>query len=503
MEEALSPPPISLSAPELSARCVLPFKSLRNSVSSTELLHERAMARFYKAVAMEEQQNASKERESKNRNEDSVQTNIPINNTLKEMQHELEINLTPTPVVRKTPTILIKSDSSESKEYKYDSRQPSLDSATSDSKWQNLSFEEDYTASTVSTDDEELDRGSLNGDIDRTSQYSNEEETYNPRGKPLNSSLIKEIETSISDDNDDSRVTTPTPLPDPNFVPKPILKRRELDVIETEEEKPKKQEKGTLFKKFTKMPVQKPFAFPKILQKKQNIKITEEKEEIVESKPVKTIEEKVEKDDEGKTIIDYYGSIVKEFGSNKKSNVPLYLNTEDLKSVAEKQQEEKKDTKQKSKKANTNANPKRVINRNKNPQNCVSQESKQKPGNIKKPKIMKKDGLNPSSKSTEKSQDKCTQQIILKTTERATVIIPIDYEELEQQAKANVRSVIDYVVDTCLLLLAFWVYLFKDERLAIPFLLLVIHRQLQDTFLFNIPQWIARHTPRWLKPKKS
>ncbi|KAF4518521.1 hypothetical protein B566_EDAN004265 [Ephemera danica] len=56
-----APPPMSLSAPELSALGTMrdaqqqrPLYLQRNAVSSTELLHERAMARLYQALAAEE-----------------------------------------------------------------------------------------------------------------------------------------------------------------------------------------------------------------------------------------------------------------------------------------------------------------------------------------------------------------------------------------------------------------------------------------------------------------
>lgn len=61
--EASVAPPMSLSAPELGAIDPdVPF--MRNAVSSTELLHERAMARFYQEVAEEEAEKARRRRMS-------------------------------------------------------------------------------------------------------------------------------------------------------------------------------------------------------------------------------------------------------------------------------------------------------------------------------------------------------------------------------------------------------------------------------------------------------
>ncbi|XP_011347140.1 uncharacterized protein LOC105284950 [Ooceraea biroi] len=53
-ENDLIPPPMSLSLPELFSTQHLVVEIMREAVSSTELLHERAMERFYRAVAAEE-----------------------------------------------------------------------------------------------------------------------------------------------------------------------------------------------------------------------------------------------------------------------------------------------------------------------------------------------------------------------------------------------------------------------------------------------------------------
>lgn len=66
LDEAILPPPLSLSAPELGTlRTESPPTTpqqfqLRRCVSSTELLYEKAMARFYQAVELEETENAKK-----------------------------------------------------------------------------------------------------------------------------------------------------------------------------------------------------------------------------------------------------------------------------------------------------------------------------------------------------------------------------------------------------------------------------------------------------------
>lgn len=481
------------------------------------------MARFYKAVALEEEQTKQKQLTQSRTLE---RNNIP--------KYSSQVHEDPTaPPVRdsslvKTPEIYIKTDSVEDKEYRYNSRQASRDSEVSDNKWQ-MSFDEDYTASTVSTDGEysEEEEGSLNGDVHRN-EYGNEEETYNPRDKLARPSPLRE---EIEEESE-REILKPLPLPDPNFIPKPILKRRESDTKEpklsqdddninktiekeTVDEKPKKEEKITLFKKFTKMPVQKPFPFPKILNKKEPKKELEEpqipKEETLKASSTKK-EEKIDKiSDEGRTIIDYYGNIVKEFGGQKKPTTTLYLKTEDLKAVAEKQQLEKEGKEgrkklNKSKKSISNkVTPKKAIVADMKTGNSIDKLTKSKQA-----QKLNKSKLESNDKRVSKINDistnpsnKDVKQIVLKTTERATIVIPIDYKKLEEKAKMNVRSAIDYMVDMCLLMLAFWVYLFKDERLAIPFLILIIYRQLQETLLMDIPEWVKNHTPTWLKKKTS
>lgn len=537
LEDALSPPPISLSAPELSSRCIMPFKALRNAVSSTELLHERAMARFYKAVAMKEEQTKHKDDKPP-----KIENNINIPYTSPHRTNEIQISQPPAETTLKTPEIFIKSDSIEGKEYKYSSRQASHDSETSDSKWQqnSMSFDEDYTASTVSTDGEYSDEGSLNGDLDRRSQYSNEENTYNPRDKMAHPTEFREEVEEEEEEESEREVLKPLPLPDPSFIPKPILKRRELDLPEQKSpppetnalnsinsidnqiqvnEIPKKEEKNTLFKKFTKMPVQKPFQFRKILSKKEPEKSKKEilsEEGNKKTNKVEKIEHRVS--EEGRTVIDYYGNIVKEFGGQKKPSTTLYLNTEDLKTVAEKQEKKEITTEEKSgvekkaskvKKTSANKGGTNKVSPNKNKAGNSIAKPKPKPASTEKAKPEKKAKQSTPSKEEKQNhlQDqlnkKYTQQIVLKKTERATIVIPIDYQELEKKAKVTVRSAIDYMVDVCLLMLAFWVYFFKDERLAIPFLILIIYRQLQETLFLNIPEWVRNNTPSWIKKKTS
>lgn len=516
--DSLSPPPISLSTPALSTRTIVPFKPLRNAVSSTQLLHERAMARFYKAVAMKEEQTKNKNKHITHieQNKDiPYKTSHEQRDTIDEQQTP-KICEEPLEHKIKTPEILIQSDSVEYKEYTLDSRQSSGDIKIPKSKWQQISFEEDYTASTVSSDDDDdVENGSLNGEIDRN-QYSNEEDTYNPRGKAVHSSTLNEKEQEK--ETIKGEIYKPLPLPDPLFIPKPILKRGNIlqgksDAQSREqkpkaEEKLKKESKMTIFKNITKFPVQTPFSFPKILNKKEPDTVKNMKSEEM-NKDIRKIEKTNDKiNEEGRTVIEYYGNIVKEYGSKKKRATHIYLNTEDLKEVAEKQLDNSDVIDQNKMNIVKNFVPIKSDNEHVTPNskkiNPINNAIKiKKPRNVDKTDLEHKIATKNCRDNQNNVSKQFNQQVLLKKAERATIIIPIDYQELETKAKMNVRSAIDYTVDVCLLLLAFWVYFFKDERLAIPFLILIIYRQIQETLLQNIPEWYRRYTPYWLKKKAS
>nr|CAD7448449.1 unnamed protein product [Timema bartmani] len=90
------PPPMSLSSPELGSGEIIVTPPLRNAVSSTELLHEKAMARFYQAVAQEEAEKARLRRQSIERRASPLRpTRIRINSL--EVGSEDGLNILKTP----------------------------------------------------------------------------------------------------------------------------------------------------------------------------------------------------------------------------------------------------------------------------------------------------------------------------------------------------------------------------------------------------------------------
>ncbi|KAJ8922127.1 hypothetical protein NQ315_004061 [Exocentrus adspersus] len=65
-------------------------------------------------------------------------------------------------------------------------------------------------------------------------------------------------------------------------------------------------------------------------------------------------------------------------------------------------------------------------------------------------------------------------------------------EELMAEAEVKVRTAVDYVTDLAMFIVACWLYLFSNELLALPVLLLMVYRQLQAEVAKRIPKWISR-----------
>ncbi|CAG9824340.1 unnamed protein product [Phaedon cochleariae] len=73
-------------------------------------------------------------------------------------------------------------------------------------------------------------------------------------------------------------------------------------------------------------------------------------------------------------------------------------------------------------------------------------------------------------------------------------------EELIAQAGVKVHRFVDYTTDLAMFVVACWLYLFQNELMAIPVLLVMVYRQLQDEISKRIPKWILRRLRR--KQKK-
>uniref|UniRef100_A0A1B0D4N2 Uncharacterized protein n=1 Tax=Phlebotomus papatasi TaxID=29031 RepID=A0A1B0D4N2_PHLPP len=544
IDEVIPPPPLSLSAPELSAE-IPPPPMLRRSVSSTELLYERAMARFYHAVEAEEEAEKVKkqgqaapalrkvpsltrrdsfnehdrgERKSSLRRRLSGEIPIvhPGNLKFKDMETgSVEREISVKKEKRKSPR---KSD--ESIELTKDRG--------------DLEYTDDYTDSTASSDESETEKfkrkvrehaGKFTGD--------EELETYHPSGQQI-------------------RVQTPYIR---TFVPKPILKRRtsvEGDSSAKEEDVakknkvPEKGERKSLSKIFDLKP----------LSKGSNSKLQEDEadkpSEKVAEKPLtaselskkKKLEERQESLEEEKVVIDHYSDIVRELGSGRRTPVPIYLSAEELKKAAEQDDEEKTPPKQIE--VAVQEKPKTIIQ----PKN----RSRSSSATRKRPEIVQTDikqqnqdviprGRSPAPKpaadrKVPRSRDTSTssQTGAPKRTEKSAVekraasktrnrseskspaslnrrpltLKPPDIpkpreptppspprsqtpvEITQEDADIKVKSTFAYITDLALFVAACWVYFFKDARLVIPILALMVYRQIGDAMKTYLPSWMKK-----------
>ncbi|XP_018574015.1 uncharacterized protein LOC108913039 [Anoplophora glabripennis] len=261
------PPPMSLSAPELGAEPPL-FNGLKSSASSTELLHERAMMRFYQAAEAEEAELERKRKAKENKSHTMDVPKILINSKDDQdivgldRQHSLRRRMSAGGISHQQTLWAQRRHSLRSSgEMKGDILQTGLHKFpfTSDMKREIMNkkkkisiaeedkWAEDYVSSTEedsesseedrvpSSEDEKLFREKLS----RRISYEDEDEvdTYHPgmRSEPF------EILTKRKEP------------PDPNFIPKPILKKTDYEeelnenklipslYVQEVEEKPKKR----------------------------------------------------------------------------------------------------------------------------------------------------------------------------------------------------------------------------------------------------------------------
>lgn len=69
---------------------------------------------------------------------------------------------------------------------------------------------------------------------------------------------------------------------------------------------------------------------------------------------------------------------------------------------------------------------------------------------------------------------------------------PEKHDELRAQAEVKVRSAVDWLTDLAMFAVACWLYLFQNELLAIPVLLIMVYRQLKEEIEKRIPQWVLK-----------
>ncbi|XP_055910005.1 proteoglycan 4 [Eupeodes corollae] len=646
LEEALQPPPISISSPDLAS---LEFSNLhtfplRRSVSSTELLYERAMARFYEAVEMEEAEKAKKlkiaqekltvqptqvrkrlgsmseaERQSFERRSQRRRQSADIAEIVNKSKWDSSDSLASKKGLLRTRGMLnqISHDTDDGSEYldhprafqkqisqetdegsdyqdqrprrmhKQISQETDEGSDYHDHERTGASFdvESDYTASTESVSEDSIEKFKREL-VARTRSASTELETYHPR------SMSAGVFTPYRAPTPEQSVVVlnrPMPLASPDFVPKPILKRPSNESVGTDEpasptsvvppsspppmspnmptspinEKPDKS-KGfkSFFKWDKKTPTEKnteanaeppPTTRPQLksetsVETKRRIKEEEERAKLEAERIFQ---------EEAKVVADHYGDIVRQVGSTKKYNPPLYLNRDELKKAAEKAERESNTenynpTHGKSRLSlierhqtqHVTQSPSRMHMKDKEQQNAeevfseeeatpsstsqLSQrsESRGRKKIVKVKKIIKK-RIPSSTRSREASStrpanaaevppdDARSRQVErpkitapepikkslpttsteTKPTQPQTALVAVPQkspDELSQEAEEKVRSALSYMTDVCLFIAACYVYLFKDARLVLPILALMVYRQLGEVIRNSIPDWMKK-----------
>lgn len=349
------PPPLSLSAPDL--RSDLPISPiLRRSASSTELLYEKAMQKFYEAVKIEEAQNEFRRSMSAGPKSGS-RAQSPEHRLVKQKSHSFD----ETGAKNRRKTSLTKFDSLDENGGKRGENDSGSDTYESDywdddenddSEFErdikkeimesqrkpivNLVFEDDYTESTVSTASvsaatsldsiDQFINNVQNSSNNNIKSIDDELETYHPPMEQRALSPYRSPEPGQAA----IILTRPLSLPDPDYIPKPILKRPSNENSEKEtahSPKPNnKSEKKSLLHLFGK----KAPSDDNLKSSRDDLGSASSRGKVkttgadVEREKVATLRRQVS-EEENKVVINHYSDLVRELGGTGRAKVPIYM----------------------------------------------------------------------------------------------------------------------------------------------------------------------------------
>lgn len=441
LKEAISAPPLSLSVPDLQSLGENDLnRPLKRSSSSTELLYEKAMQRFYQAVKLDEAEMEKKRQKSVERSSSRPRAISPIASSesrgekVKEIAKANELSDETEEWSEETPTGSAEESMTDTDSIGRDIRQEIVEAqrkrSISKEPLPSALFEDDYTDSTASTPSV-----SISESVDSMEQFLNsvrsaststtnirgtmndELETYHPRMdgirafSPLRSPEPGQAAIVLS---------KPSPLPDPYYVPKPILKRSSKEntaienfianennnndnnqlstaanqqvveeIIDIKEQKPtKKDEKPSKKEEKAEKPVKEKSekrGFLHLFDRKkapsnENLKKTSteaiaEPKTATQKKPTLTRMGSTEAEknkklqlrqnsmEENKVAIDHYSDLVRELSSRHpvdKPKVPLYMDSGALRAAAERAEWEEKQAVIKSEQDEREAERKRI-----------------------------------------------------------------------------------------------------------------------------------------------
>lgn len=382
LEDAIQPPPISISAPDLA---LLEYSTLhtfpmRRSVSSTELLYERAMARFYEAVELEEAEKARKLKIS----QDKLATPGNVRKRLGSMTEAERLSFEKRSEMRRQSADIThdlkamhKWNSRENmSEFKSLSRAaPALRSKRQESQ-ESEELSDDYRARSVPFRDDSYDLGTdytestaSESDKDSIEKFKmelmarthspspRELETYHPRSMSAGTFTPYRAPTP---DEAALVLTRPMPLPSPDFVPKPILKRPSNESVVMSDNNGNTSPKTPDTNANDKMDLAKGIkSFFKRDKRSATEKNTEENElmsnpqestnaslikaEVETKRRAKEVEEEQKRKEaervmmeEAHAAADHYSQLVQQVTTTKKYHTPIYMDQEELKKISAK-----------------------------------------------------------------------------------------------------------------------------------------------------------------------
>ncbi|XP_049297421.1 titin homolog isoform X1 [Anopheles funestus] len=642
------PPPLSLSAPELNVEPP-PAPTMRVGVSSTELLYERAMARFYQAVAYEESENQRKEAEQEQairRRQAAVQeqsqedksttvTTTTVSNRLADRRSSLRKRLSgdKDSIVKQSsfeqdqvlPQPQIQSQQQQQHQHSHTTL---AEETIVEEPSQGVEQIESFTSLPIGySEGEESVSSSMNSMIEELKRREQQqklleqqvlvlpkrrgfmdddetdEEPYHPGAERMRSPYQNPDPSQAIE-----ILTKPMPLPDPNFVPKPILKRPSTEILAKAEQSASKQSNSNLQLSLPQSPKQ-----PTPEREKSPAKIpspaqtTEEKpppaepqephpEEyplsqkqppegqeieraiVSEAARQRRHESRQNSIEESRAVADFYSDMVQQIESSKKPRkLPLYMSPDEVRRLNEREYSRNSSRAgsrsplpledvylmrgRTSRSPSLSTDHPIVIQRGSKPareskilrQRSASIESD---ATARPPSVARDTFVSPVqlrdeengrvSRAVEKKRgpisgaavrNRSRSNSAIRTGIQSTVTSKMASPTASPLPNSNLRSVankqptpeppepeapkskplistpepiepepkapialeqedikptVSYLTDVALFVIACWLYLFKNPKLAIPVILLIMYRHIREAVKDKIPAWMRR-----------
>ncbi|XP_017000815.2 muscle M-line assembly protein unc-89 [Drosophila takahashii] len=671
LEDAIQPPPISISAPDLA---FLEFTNLhttfplRRSVSSTELLYERAMARFYEAVELEQASKSRKTSQDKLAAPVSHQTPANLRKRLGSISEAERLSFERRSELRRQSADMVsisrKWDSRENVsdltrihttgqlplEPKKDLREQEeqeepeeldveeehlTESTADDSEDMDLDFDEDvdveyppkkqlqqqssndlgsdYTESTASSEQDSIEKFKMELLARTRSPSPRDLETYHPRTMGAGTFTPYRAPTP---EQAAVVLNRPVPLPSPDFVPKPILKRSSNEHVEQSvSPSPRNTESemvvttsppvsslptlttsnpGSTLKMDLAKGIKSFFTRDKRSATEKNTEANEEisnplektnaaaiaadleaKRRVKEEEELRRQEEERLMQEEAHAAVDHYSDLVREVGSSHRYHTPIYLDRDELKRAAAKaaaetdeedvlshaeelkkrlatgggddmflappvvrerrlsisereqlvhvrdaasdlafhqspeQETQKEEDEEPEYPTVLVVPPPKSKNKSESETESVMSEmvearpdARGRTRLVKVKRVIRR-RVPSSTRSRDASLTRPGPPEIESPPQTSLILSAADRDLLqkaaalailqsEEQAHEKVRSALSYCTDLVLFLVACYVYLFKDARLVLPILGLIIYRQLGEAVRGYVPGWLRR-----------